>query len=226
MEADEICASCGITPVDDIKLKECDGCDLVKYCSDKCREEHREPHEEDCKKRKAELRDKELFEQPEKTCYGECPICFIPMPLDLQKSSFYSCCCKFVCDGCVVADYKNSGNTNCPFCREPTVNGDENEKRILERVKVNDPNALRQMGGNHYGEGNRDEAIGYLEKAAELVDARACYLLGCMYYFGEGVEKNEEKGISLMRRRPLEVIPTLDTILHAMRRKMVKLKEQ
>ena len=64
VKADEVCASCGIAPVDDIKLKLCDGCDLVKYCSDKCREDHREQHEEECNQRKAELHDKELFKQP------------------------------------------------------------------------------------------------------------------------------------------------------------------
>ena len=58
-EADVCCASCGIAEVDDIKLKECNGgCDLVKYCNDICSENHREQHDEECKKRKAELRDK------------------------------------------------------------------------------------------------------------------------------------------------------------------------
>jgi hypothetical protein len=60
-----LCANCGIAQVDDIKLEECDGCDLVKYCSDKCSEEHQEQHEEECKKRKAELHDRKLFTQPE-----------------------------------------------------------------------------------------------------------------------------------------------------------------
>ena len=41
---DEVCASCGITAVDDIKLKECNDCQSVTYCSDKCREDHREQH--------------------------------------------------------------------------------------------------------------------------------------------------------------------------------------
>ena len=103
------CANCGIAPMDDIKLKICcdGGCDLVKYCSDVCRENHREQHEEDCNQRKAELHDKELFEQPEETCYGECPICFLPIPLDQSKSRFNSCCCKLVCEGCCYADYKS-----------------------------------------------------------------------------------------------------------------------
>ena len=31
---DSCCASCGIAEVDEIKLKKCDDCDLVKYCSE------------------------------------------------------------------------------------------------------------------------------------------------------------------------------------------------
>jgi hypothetical protein len=34
-EADVCCANCGIAGVDDVKLKECTNCDLVKYCGDK-----------------------------------------------------------------------------------------------------------------------------------------------------------------------------------------------
>ena len=89
-DADICCANCGIAEVDDIKLKDCDGCDLVKYCSDKCQENHREQHEAACKKRKAELRDKELFEQPDGSHYGECPLCFLPMPIDQSKFRFHS----------------------------------------------------------------------------------------------------------------------------------------
>ena len=68
--ADEVCASCGIAGVDDITLKFCDDCDLVKYCSDGCQTNHREKHEEDCKNRKAELHDKHLFSQPDISHFG------------------------------------------------------------------------------------------------------------------------------------------------------------
>ena len=65
-EDEVLCACCGIAAVDDVKLAECNGgCDLVKYCSDKCRETHREQHEDACKQQTAELHDKKLFEQPE-----------------------------------------------------------------------------------------------------------------------------------------------------------------
>ena len=36
------CASCGIAEVDNVTLKFCDDCDLVKYCCDNCQEIHRE----------------------------------------------------------------------------------------------------------------------------------------------------------------------------------------
>ena len=198
MEADDICcACCGIAQVDDIKLKLCDGgCDLVKYCSDNCRENHREQHEEECQKRKAELHEKDLFEQPDGSHLGECQICFLPLSLDIKKSSFYSCCCKLMCDGCSYANFKSSGKFNCPFCREPVVNGkEENRKRVMERVKANDPAALRYMGGRLFDAGDYDGAIEYMKKAAELGNMDAHYSLGCMCCEGEGVEKDDEKKV-------------------------------
>jgi hypothetical protein len=90
VDADECCASCGIAPVDDIKLKCSGGCDLVKCCSDKCQENHREQQNDECKRRRAELRDKPLFQQPDESYLGECPICFLPLPIDLKRSAFFS----------------------------------------------------------------------------------------------------------------------------------------
>ena len=59
------CASCGIAEVDEIKLKECDDCDLVQYCSDNCQKNHLPQHKKECKKRAAELRDELFFQPPE-----------------------------------------------------------------------------------------------------------------------------------------------------------------
>ena len=77
----EVCACCGTAAVvDNVKLKDCDaGCDLVKYCSDDCQENHREQHEEECMKRMAELRDDDLFTMPDGSHLGECPICCLPL---------------------------------------------------------------------------------------------------------------------------------------------------
>ena len=75
------CASCGIAGVDDMKLKKCTACHLVRYCSVKCQKEHRPKHKKVCKKRAAELRDEILFKQPDGSDLGDCPICCLPLRL-------------------------------------------------------------------------------------------------------------------------------------------------
>src|SRR5210317_1860130 len=101
--SDACCTNCGVAEFDDIKLlEECD-CDLEKYCSDECRKNHQEQHDGECKKREVELNDDTLFRQPDGTHEGECPICFLPMPLEPTKSSLFSCCSKSICYGCDYA---------------------------------------------------------------------------------------------------------------------------
>ena len=182
------CANCGVAEVDDIQLEDCDDCDLVKYCGDKCKEDHREKHEEECKKRAKELHDKELFTQ-------ECPLCFLPMPLDPRISWFKSCCSKTICDGCEYAHHVHNGSKTCPFCREPVASDEENKKRIMRRIKANDPAAISEMGTERYNEGDYDSAVKYWKKAAELGDVGAHYQLGHSYHEGDVVEKDEEKEV-------------------------------
>ena len=210
---ENVCANCGIAEVDNITLEECDGCDLVRYCSDKCREEHREEHEEECNRRAKELHDRKLFTQPNGTHEGECPICFLPMPIDTRKSRFYYCCSQIVCNGCVSAHIKSNIHDlekagRCPFCREPVVDDDENDKRMMKRVKANDPFALSYMGANCYNEGDYDAAFVYLTKAAELDNSQAHYILGCMYYEGKGVEKNMKKEVYHLEKAAIGGHPT------------------
>src|SRR5210317_704665 len=93
-ETDEVCACCGVAAIDDVELKKC-ACDLVKYCSAACQKNHRPQHKKLCKKRLAEIRDRDLFEQPDESHLGECPICFLPLSLDPKKSMFMGCCSKY-----------------------------------------------------------------------------------------------------------------------------------
>jgi hypothetical protein len=190
---EDVCANCGIAEVDNITLEECDGCDLVRYCSDKCRGEHQDQHEEECKKRKAEMHDKKLFTQPDETHHGDCPICFLPLPLDRSKSMFWPCCSKLICRGCQYS--MSNGGRNCPFCREPKPSKAESEKRLNKRVKANDPAALCLFGGNYYKEGNYDDAFKYFSKAAKLGDLDAHYRSGFMYMDAKGTEKDVEKAV-------------------------------
>jgi len=198
--ADEVCASCGKPAVDDVKLMKC-ACNLVKYCSVDCQKNHRSKHKKMCKKRLAELRDRDLFTPPEGSHLGDCPICCLPLPLDSSKSMFASCCSKSICMGCNIANQKREFEAGlqrrCAFCREPAPKSlQEADKRIMKRIKDNnDPAAIRWMGAKCDAEGDHKSALEYLTKAAELGVADAHYSLSCLYHEGEGVEKDMKKAV-------------------------------
>ena len=193
------CASCGIAECDDIKLKECDGCDLVRYCNDDCQQIHQSEHEESCKKRAAELRDELLFKQPESTHMGDCPICSLPMPLDVSKFGMCLACSKVVFHGCNYThqrrQFEQRLQQSCPFCREllPDTEEEMDEQR-MKRVEANDPVAICKEGGEQRDKGEYIKAFNYFTKAAELGDAVAHYQLSLMYLRGH-VERDEGKYI-------------------------------
>ena len=192
------CASCGIAEVDDIKLVPCDGCDLVCYCSDECREEHKSEHKEACKERAAELREELLFKQPESTHWGDCPICMIPLPIDVDKCTISGCCSKVICQGCARANWireiEMRIQRTCPFCREPWPETEEEwDEQRMKRVEANDPVALYQQGGRQNKKGEYQSAFEYWTKAAELGNAEAHFQLSNLYDDGKVVEKDEGK---------------------------------
>ena len=198
-EAMLCCASCGIAEVDDIKLKECDDCDLVNYCCDECKEEHRSQHEAKCKERAAELRDESLFKQSENCYMGDCPICCLPLPIDFSKSMLQSCCCKFICEGCWYADkarQRKETIMTCPFYRHGIPETKKYiDKNLMKRAAANDPTAFMKLGNDLCDKGNHDGAFKYWIKAAELGDAVAHCHLSIMYRKGQGVEKDETKEV-------------------------------
>ena len=196
----DCCASCGIAGVDDIKLKDCDDCDLVKYCSVKCQEDHRPKHEEECKERAAELKDEILFKQPESTHLGDCPICCLPLPIDPEKYTFPTCCSKRICKGCNYAnqmrEHERRLQPQCPFCRTafPYTDEENNEQR-MKRVEANDPVAMCYTGMKRYLEGDYNAAFEYLTRAVALENIEAHDRLSMMYEEGKGVEKDEKRAM-------------------------------
>ena len=192
------CASCGTAGGDDVKLKRCNACYLVRYCSVKCQKEHRPQHKKECKKRVAELRDEILFKQPEGTHLGDCPICCLPVPLHPSKSGLYSCCSKRICIGCDYVNQKRERDgklqRKCPFCRKALPYTDEEyNEQLMRRVEANDPNALRRVGMDRHDEGDYNTAIEYFTKAADLGDVAAHYHLSVLYQDGKGVEKDKKR---------------------------------
>jgi len=194
------CASCGMAEIDDIKLKKCTACQLVRYCGVNCQRNHRPKHKKACKKRAAELRDEILFKQPESSHLGDCPICMIPLSLDITKSTMTSCCSKIVCKGCShanrVRQRQESLDETCPFCRKPVPKTEkEIEGYAMKRIEANDPVAMRRQAGKYYDKGDYSSAFEYFTKAARLGDVLAHYGLAGCYKLGQGVEKNEKKEI-------------------------------
>ena len=194
----QCCASCGIAGVDEIKLKECDDCDLVKYCSDECQKDHRSKHEEECRKRAAELHEDILFKQPESNHFGDCPICCVPLPNDPSKSNLYACCSKQICKGCSHAnknrEIEGRLEHKCLFCRIAVPDTEEQcNERWMKRIEANDPVAMRHMGCKRYHKGDFKAAFDYWTRAAALGDVEAHYQLSNLYQQGKGVEKDEKK---------------------------------
>jgi len=107
-EVPPICANCGKGEEESNKLKACTACKMVKYCSRECQIAHRPQHKEELRVA-AELRDEKLFKQPPPQ-YGDCPICFLRLPLMNSGSRYQSCCGKVICSGCFHAPvYDNQG---------------------------------------------------------------------------------------------------------------------
>jgi len=146
----------------------------------------------------AEVRDNELFTQPDSSHWGECPICCLPLSIDASKFVNMNCCSKSICNGCNYAnqmrEIQQGLERRCAFCREPVPKSQEEaDKYTMNRIKKNCPVAMRQKGTKHYHEGDYDTAFGYLTKAAELGDAKAHSSLSCMYDKGQGVKKDVKK---------------------------------
>ena len=162
------CAACG---KEGGNLNMCNKCKMVKYCNAVCKKKHRSKHKKACEKRVAELHDEALFkEHPPRE---DCPICFLPLPLNAGETTFESCCGKIICDGCIFAmieEARGRGNIDlCAFYRTPVdTSGEENTKRIKRLVEA----------GNAY----------------------AFYTLGVYYAAGEGVPQDIAKANELYLR--------------------------
>jgi len=213
-----ICANCGKGEEESVKLKACTACKLVKYCNRECQISHRSQHKKECKKRAAELLDIELFKQPPNP-NGDCPICFLRMPLMNSGSRYQSCCGKVICNGCVYAPvYDREGNkvdndkqNACAFCRVVAPKTDEEAiERLNKRVEANDAQAIFNLGvyyrdGRFGFEQDHTKALELYHRAGELNYVNAYNNIGNAYELGQGVEVDMKKSqhyyeLSAMRR--------------------------
>ena len=192
------CANCGRGEESTGDLRACTACKLVKYCNRECQIAHRPLHKKACKKRAAELHDEALFR--EHLPREDCPICFLPLPLDASEIEFQSCCGKIICFGCTVSIIKEAGELGiCAFCREPDTWEDADEvERLRKLMDANNARAFYNLAGYYErGDGvpqDMAKAIELQLRAGELGCADSYYNLGISYDNGDGVEMNKKKG--------------------------------
>ncbi len=146
------------------------------------------------------VRDVDLFTQPNSSCYGDCPICCLPLSLNRSNQRMTGCCSKLICTGCDVAsamrEIEAGLELRCPFCRHPTPESRaEADRDGMERVKKDCPAALFYEGKKSHNKGDYAAALQYWTKAAELGDALAHFELSDMYREGNGVEEDSEKEV-------------------------------
>jgi TPR repeat protein len=156
---------------------------------------------------------RDLFTLPDSSHLGECPICFLPLPIEQKKWTLMACCCKTICNGCNYANAKREIEAGlqqrCAFCREPAPKSDQEANKLcMKRVKKNDPLAICQMGRRRRNEGDYETAFEYFTKAAELGDAAAHFELACLYHNGRCVEKDTKKDVYYLEEAAIRGHPT------------------
>ena len=141
--------------------------------------------------------DEQLFKQPPPN--EECPICFLPRPIDEGEITYSSCCGKVICSGCMHAVEPGKDGHCCPFCRSPAPWSDEEwVDQMKERVEGGDAIAICNLGCL-YRDGecglrqNKGKAVKLFLQAGELGHAGAQCNVGYAYRYGEGVRRDEAR---------------------------------
>ena len=193
----DACANCNKAESDNVKLKRCMACQMVRHCSRDCQVAHRPKHKKACKKRAAEIFDEELFKNPPER--EECPICLLPLPLHGERIVFQPCCGKTLCVGCIHTQRKKDPFVRCAFCRTP---GATTDRELIDRMNKgrdrNDGESTYQLGlcykdGSTGLQKDSAKALELFLEAGKHGCADAYYAVGNFYYDGLGVEKDMKR---------------------------------
>jgi len=148
----------------------------------------------------------------------ECPVCLVPLPLQIDQANYWTCCGKTVCQACIAETKRALHITNrerkdkelppmgptCAFCREPVP---EDDSELIERYEKRidnqgDTGAMVSLA-LFYRNGEfglaRDEAktSELYQRAAGLGCAKAIANIGAFFFMGQlGVTQDKERGVA------------------------------
>jgi hypothetical protein len=216
------CAECG--KEGGVSLKVCKSCMSVKYCDATCQKKHWPTHKAACKLRAAELRDEALFKDPPPK--EDCPICFLPMPnkliscvslppatvlsipihdfadaheeelVDKEMETYYPCCGKSICQGCIYSFCAAGNIGKCPFCNSKRMGktDEENLKDNMKRVEANDAASICMLADSYYHglngvQQDHAKAKELYARAGDLGYSTAHINLGNIYHEGGDMKK-------------------------------------
>ena len=136
----------------------------------------------------------------------ECPMCLIPLPIDVREAVFIYCCGKRICQGCsyksIFSDMKKGVKLEefkCAFCRQHiAIKHNDKIKELKRLMKKKIPEAFIKMAFNYkHGEGgviqSDTKALEMFVCAAELGFADAFIKIGQHYNEGIVVDQDESK---------------------------------
>ncbi|KAK1746681.1 hypothetical protein QTG54_002025 [Skeletonema marinoi] len=171
---------CGACDSTSSSLLKCSGCRLVSYCGTECQGTDWSKHKSICKEKRRAIQEVMLFEHQEGNHFGECPICFLPMPFDadkimkataedeehyryLKEITATSCCSTLVCTNCFDAHIITCCNERikptCPFCRSETPDKEKDDYELLDVAEVDNHQMLIKNGATLCGRGDHAAAF-------------------------------------------------------------------
>jgi TPR repeat protein len=115
---------------------------------------------------------------------------------DMGTETYYSCCGKSICGGCIYSFHKSGNNGNCPFCNA-NRRGKTDEERVeemMKRVEANDAGSVYQLANDYYHGDlgllqDRAKGVELWKQAAKLGSSHAHFHLGNEYKLGGDMKK-------------------------------------
>ena len=113
----------------------------------------------------------------------------------MSMETYFSCCGKSICSGCIHSLCMSENIGTCAFCKGVNDKTDEESvEELMKRVEVNDAGAIYFLG-NSYRHGqlglqqDRARAMELWTQAAALGSSMAHYHLGLYYVEGGKLKK-------------------------------------